>query len=386
MKSSKIRILGLLIAFALVISIIGCGPKPIKEESVLDTPENHFSRGMIELDRNRLNAAMAEFERAKALNPDYGEAYSGMGLILAMRGDFEKARDLADEGIDKNDRSIDCRIIKGRIISMERKGDDWLEDAVKEFQRAIKINPNSAKAHYYLGITYKMGYQFTNSANAFSKVISMKGAYATEANAEWEIIQKIERAAPGTKLGKKIALIEEIDRADLAVLLMEELKLMDVLKKKRPRTYDTGFKAPDDPTKMQQPGKQSLPTVTDVDKHWAKNWILEIVEARGMDAFPDHTFRPDEKITRSNYAMIMQNILIMATGDESLATKYIGQPSRFPDVNPSHYAYNAIALMADRGVMKADTMTGEFNLNGHMSGADALLMIREFQNALRIVF
>jgi len=307
-------------------------------------------------------------------------------LYFAMRGDFEKARDLADEGIDKNDRSIDCRIIKGRIISMERKGDDWLEDAVKEFQRAIKINPNSAKAHYYLGITYKMGYQFTNSANAFSKVISMKGAYATEANAEWEIIQKIERAAPGTKLGKKIALIEEIDRADLAVLLMEELKLMDVLKKKRPRTYDTGFKAPDDPTKMQQPGKQSLPTVTDVDKHWAKNWILEIVEARGMDAFPDHTFRPDEKITRSNYAMIMQNILIMATGDESLATKYIGQPSRFPDVNPSHYAYNAIALMADRGVMKADTMTGEFNLNGHMSGADALLMIREFQNALRIVF
>ena len=386
MTNSKIRILGVLLILAFIISIFGCGPKPIKEESILDTPENHFSRGMTEIDRGNLNAAMTEFNRAKALNPDYGEAYSGMGLVLAIQGDFKKARNYADKGIDKNDKSIDCRIIKGRIITMERKGDDWLKKAVKEYNKAIKINPNSAKAYYYLGVTYKMGYQFKNAAAAFSKVISFKGPYATEANAEWKIIQKIERAAPGTKLGKKIALIEQIDRADLAVLLMEELKLMDILKKKRPRTYDTGFKAPDDPTKMQQPERQSLAAVTDIDKHWAKSWISEIVEARGIDPFPDHTFRPDEKITRANYAMIMQNILIMATGDASLATKYIGQPSRFPDVNSSHYAYNAIALMTDRGIMKAETMTGEFNLKGRMSGADALLMIREFQNALRINF
>ena len=82
----------------------------------------------------------------------------------------------------------------------------------------------------------------------------------------------------------------------------------------------------------------------------------------------------------------MQNILVMATGDESLATKYIGQPSRFPDVNPSHYAYNAICLMTDRGIMSADKMTGAFKLNDKVSGADALLIIRDFQNALRMTF
>jgi len=36
-------------------------------------------------------------------------------------------------------------------------------------------------------------------------------------------VQKIERAKPGTKVGAKIALISKIDRADLGVLLMEEL-------------------------------------------------------------------------------------------------------------------------------------------------------------------
>jgi len=31
-------------------------------------------------------------------------------------------------------------------------------------------------------------------------------------------------------------------------------------------------------------------------------------------------------------------------------------------------------------------MTGAFDLNAHISGADALLIIRDFQNALRMTF
>jgi len=74
------------------------------------------------------------------------------------------------------------------------------------------------------------------------------------------------------------------------------------------------------------------------------------------------------------------------TGDESLATKYIGENSRFPDVPGTHFAYNAMALMVDRGIMSADKISGAFQLNKNMSGADALLAIRDFQNALRITF
>jgi len=74
---------------------------------------------------------------------------------------------------------------------------------------------------FYLGIAHKEAYAFGDAANAFSKVIALKGDYAKEANDEWELMQKIQRAAPGTKIGMKIALIPEIDRADLAVLFIE---------------------------------------------------------------------------------------------------------------------------------------------------------------------
>ena len=388
MKINFSRIIGILISLTLIIIIIGCGTKAIKEKSVLDTPQNHFNRGMIEFERGNLNAAMSEFERAKALNPDYAEAYSGMALVYAKHGNFKKAYDFADKGIDKNDKSVDCRIIKGRIITMERKGDKWVEKATKEFNKAIKINPNSSKAWYYLGITYKEGFQFGNAVDAFRKVVELKGDYATEANAEWELVQKIERAKPGSKVGAKIALIPKIDRADLAVLLMEELKLMEIIQKKRPKVYDTRFRAPDDPTKLEATQVTKMEAATDIKGHWAENWIKDIIKAEipGLMPYPDHTFRPDDFITRANYAQVMQSIMILVTGDESLATKYVGEPSRFPDVPSTHFAYNAIALMVDRGIMSADKITGAFNLNDNMSGADALLAIRDFQNALRIVF
>ena len=48
----------------------GCGPKAIKEASVLDTPENHYNQGMRELDRGNLDTAAGEFQRALALNPN----------------------------------------------------------------------------------------------------------------------------------------------------------------------------------------------------------------------------------------------------------------------------------------------------------------------------
>ena len=388
MNTKLIRLFSLIVITMFVVIIVGCGKKALKQESVLDTPENHFNRGMVEFERGNLTSAMASFERAKALNPNYGLAFSGMALVYAKQGDFKKAYDFADKGISNADKSVDAHIIKGRVITMERKGKDWVDDAAKSFNRAIKIDPNSSKAYYYLGITYKEGFKFGNAVDAFRKVIEFKGPYSEEANAEWELVQKIERAKPGTNVGAKIALIPKIDRADLAVLLMEELKLMTLIEKKRPQVYDTRFRAPDDPTKLQATSVEKMQAATDIQNHWAKTWINDMIKAQipGLEPYPDHTFRPDDAITRANYAQVMQGIMILVTGDESLATKYIGEQSRFPDVPGTHFAYNAMALMVDRGIMAADKIHGTFKLNQTMSGADALLAIRDFQNALRITF
>ncbi len=383
----NIRILNISVVLFLIILFIipGCGPKPLQKESILDTPDNHYRQGLRSFNRGDLEGAAEEFNRATALDPDYAGGYVGLGLVEAEKENYKQAFDLIDKGIAKNKDFIDGYIAKGRLFVKQRKGDKWLDNAVKQYEKALKIDDNNEKVLFYMGETYKQAYKFDSAADYFRDVISIKGDFAEQANGEWELMQKIQRAAPGTRIGKKIALIPEIDRADLAVLFIEELKLLEVFKKKQPKTYDTRFRPPTDPTKMKEQEKEQKMT-TDIEGHWAKNWIEDIIKAGAMDLFPDRTFRPDEMITRVNYAMFLQNILIAVTGDEKLATKYIGTQSRFPDVNPTHYAYNAICLSVDRGIMKADKIDGSFGLNKTISGADALLIIRDFQNALRMTF
>jgi hypothetical protein len=381
---TKIAFLALLAAG---LWISGCGPKAIQKESVLDTPDNHYNMGLRALQRGQLDVAAEEFQRASALDPNYPGGYVGMALVLAERKDFAKAFESVDKGIDKNNQFIDGPITKGRIYVKQRKGDDWLENAVKQYDKALKLNPNSDKALFYKGEAYKDAYQFGEAATQFSKVIELKGDFAKDANAEWELVQKIQRAAPGTKVGAQIALIPEIDRADIAVLFVEELKLLEVLQKKQPKAYNTRFRPPEDPTAFAAAEKAAEPPATDLEGHWAKNYILDVIKAGAIDVFPDHTFRPDEKITRANYAVFIQNILIVVTGDQNLGGKYFGSESRFPDINSTNFAYNAICLAVDRGIMKvADPLDGAFGPRNPVSGADALLIIRDFQNALKMTF
>lgn len=384
--NTRILKISVIFGFCLALLLGGCGPKPIEKESVLDTPDNHYNQGLREIKNGDLDGAAEEFQRATSLDPDYPGGYVGMALVMAEKDDFKSALDWVDKGIGKDKNFIDGPVTKGRILTKQKKGDDWLKKSVKEFEKALKIDPNSEKAMFYLGIAYKEAYEFGEAVAAFGKVVAVKGDFATEANAEWELVQKIQRAAPGTKIGAKIALIPHIDRADLAVLFVEEMKLLEILKRAQPKTYDTQFRPPSDPNEVATEETKKLADATDIDGHWAKNWIQDIIKAGAIDVFPDHTFRPDDKITRVNYAMFIQNVLIAATRDQSLATKYIGTQSRFPDVNPTHYSYNAICLTVDRGIMKADTMDGAFGVSEPVSGADALLIIREFQNALRMTF
>jgi len=399
-KPIKIAVL-LLLVLSVSALIFSCGPKPIKQQSVMDTPDYHYQMGMRELDRGNLQAATEEFGRAKALDPKYPGAYVGMGLVYCKQGNFKEAYKAVDKGIDLNDKFLEGYIAKGRIITKERKGDNWIEKAVKQYNKALKKaedltkkDPNmrdqarkwKEEAYFYMGETYKNGFKFQDAENAFSRVVEMKGDFAEKANAEWELVQKIVRAAPGTKIGAKIALIPEINRADLAVLLIEEMKLLDVFEKRRPKTFDTGFRPPTDPTKFKAAVQSNKPQIMDVQNHWAKRWIEDIVTVGGMSTFPDHTFKPNQKITRADFANVVQNILIAVTGNQSLATKYIGEPSHFPDVPSTHWAYNAITLCVDRGIMHANKIDGSFGLTKPVSGADALLMIRDFQNALRMTF
>lgn len=286
--------------FAMGLFLISCGLKAVEPVSEMDTPEHHFFTGMKFLDQEKFTDAKNEFDRAIALEPKFSKAYAGNSLVSAYQQDFKTADDLMSKAwkyAKNDDEKLFVHVCKIRLYTLQKADKDWLDDAKGEFKKAIKIDPKSSAAHYFMGMAYKAALDFTNAGQMFKQVIDINRDYVKEADAQWKITQKIQRAMPGTLVGKKIAILEEISRADAAALFMEELKIDVLYKKRTVKTFDTAFK---DPEKAKEAASTAPKTATDIAVHPLKADIEGILQigVRGLENYPDGSFRPYEMVTR----------------------------------------------------------------------------------------
>lgn len=372
----KSRILPAL--FVLPLLLTACGPKR-KAAGLMDDPRTHTERGKQYYDKGQLDRADQEFVLALELDKKYAPALAGQSMVLASRGKFDKAVDKADEAIVRGDKLPDGWMAKGWAIALQNRGgkdEGWIDDAERMFSKAIDRDQKSGESWYRLGMSRQWALKFREAGDAFRKVLEINGAYTAEANEAWARIQKIERAAPGTRVGRKIALVDSITRADAAALLIAELELDRLLGRTRGNAVDTSFKAP--PTATVDTVKAAPSKVAkDIEGNWARNFIEDAVGLgiRGLQVYPDRTFHPQEALTRAEFAFLAEDALIAALGDKTIATKYIGSTSRFSDVAAGSPCYNAICNAVDKNVMDGNP-DGTFGASKPVSGADALLTIR----------
>jgi hypothetical protein len=200
------------------------------------------------------------------------------------------------------------------------------------------------------------------------------------------LVRKIQRAAPGTTIGKQVSILPRITRADVAALFIQELKLDKLYTRYAKPDFDTSYRAP-----TMKPTTEYMvkaPKVNDVDNHPLSHDIKSVVNIglRGLEAYPDHTFRPGETINRAEYALMMEDIFVKITGDEKVATQYIGMGNELaPDVSESAPYFNAVMFCIQRGLLPVmDKMHGAFKPLDDISGADALLAIRNFKEMLKL--
>jgi tetratricopeptide (TPR) repeat protein len=381
------RLLMFLVFITVGFLIISCGPKVVKPVGEMDTPEHHFYTGMKFLDQGKYADAKKEFNQSIALDPKFSKAYAGTSLVNAYQGNFKEANDSMGKAwsyAKSDSEQLFVHICKIRLYTLSKADKDWLDDAKGEFKKAIKIDSSSAAAYYFMGVAFKTALNFADAGQMFRQVLDINHEYVKEADAEWNLAQKIQRAMPGTVMGKKIALLERITRADAAALFMEELKIDVLYKKRTPKTFDNTFK---DPEKAKAEARMALATATDIAAHPLKADIEGILslEVRGLEAYPDGTFRPNDIVDRATYAMMIEDILIKVTGDNALATKFIGSTSPFPDLRSDLPYFNSVMVVTSRGIMEAkDITTGEFAPLSPVPGVDALLVIRKIKEELKI--
>lgn len=386
-RTKSLNLFRLLMVTAMGILTVSCGPKAQQPLSRLDTPEHHTVTGIRLLDQEKYADAGRAFALALRLDPRFAKASVGAGLVKAHQGNLTDARELLQQA-ETQARSDEEKIFvlggKIRINTLSHAeclrigsgctpDDSWLKSSQEAFNRALLLDPKAADAYYFMGEAYLTAMDLERAGRMFSRVLDLNTTYLDEADRRWKLVQKIQRAKPGTMTGRKIALVERITRADAAALFMQELQLEAV--------SDAVSKHPE----RERATVRRL-TATDIADHPLKADIEGIIRigTRGLEVYPDGTFRPDLQVDRASYAMMIEHILIRITGDGSLATRFVGSPSPFPDLRADLPYFNAVMVVTSRGIMGARNMvTGEFAPLQPVGGADALLVIRRIREGLR---
>jgi len=388
--------LRLLATLAIGVLVISCNPVARQPLSRLDTPEHHAFAGTVLLNQEKFTDAGREFEFALRLDPHHSKAHAGAGLVKAYRGDFVAGFE-AIKRAENDARSKEERIfaLVGTIrvstlshaaclkIGTECSPDDaWLGRSKDAFDKAVMIDPNAASAYFFMGECYLAALHLEAAGRMFARVLDLDAEYVREAERRGKLVRKILRAMPETAAGRKAALIERLTRADVAALFVEEMKIGALFAKRMPNVFNA---ASGDPGKAGT-AVAGQTEAKDIAGHPLGAYIERVVRLgiRGLDVYPDGTFRPAEQVDRASYAMMIEDILIKVTGDSALATRFVGAPSPFPDLRGDHPYFNSAMVVTSRGIMEVeDSATGSFAPLGPLSGADALLAIRNLRRELR---
>ena len=351
----------------------------VAQESPLNTPERHYAQGMRELEAEHYNDALLAFERARKLDPDFPLAYVGIGLIHHANRDADLALKALDVALRRDKNCHQAYHARGLVYLEQRWGKNWRKDAVRAFERALDRDPAYQTARYHMARAYHLDGEFSDAERHYREVVRRGGPFAPRAEAQRRLLETIRSVDPVSRYGTDLLISDGVTRAELAVLLVEELRLPELLEKRaRGRGAPRTFQSPEDYIRGDHVAGPSA-EATDIQGHWARGWIALLVDAGLLELFSDHAYHPDAPVTRATFAQALQHVYILIMGDPSLATKFLGGRTLFSDVPSTHYAYNAIALCVSMGFLQADRVTGAFGLDAPVPGPDALRSLQDLR-------
>jgi tetratricopeptide (TPR) repeat protein len=122
----------------------------IETPRVTENALDHLNRGKDLYAESKWDGAIAEFDKALAINKDLADAYFNRGNAYSRKGDYDRAIADFTGAIRIDPNKIEA--YNNRGIAYARKGD--YDRAIADYTGAIRIDPNDADAYYNRGVAY----------------------------------------------------------------------------------------------------------------------------------------------------------------------------------------------------------------------------------------
>ncbi|MDQ6950899.1 MAG: hypothetical protein Q9M26_04475 [Mariprofundales bacterium] len=332
---------------------------PVNAASSLDSEQLHLTAAARYLASHDEAKALHEYEAAITRNKESFAGWLGKANMLIQLKRPKEAFDALDEADDaQKGKDQKLALLRAQLeYAVTFKPDHWLSKAKEHFFKARRIDANRSDLNLWVARAYRDGGKRKLARKHYSKAIEIGGDDALVATKELMAMLRQE-AASGTGKGVAGELSSKatIDRATLAAVLVERLHIQDRFKKRT--------------TKRALPkDAQSSPFAAAIETMLNLN-----INSIALD--PHGNFLPKQSVTRFELALLAQEYLVAASGNNKLYRAFIGTKSPFPDLSANHYAFNAAFLAVSRGLMApTDVLTGKFDGNKAVSGVDLMLLL-----------
>jgi len=115
-----------------------------------DNAEAHLLRGLIEREQGQRQAAMTDFEAARAKRPDMVEALIQTGAMKLEAGNVAEALPILEGAVHFAPNNALAHLNVGDAYRLAGRP----QDAKKEFDTALSMDSSLAQVHYDLGLLY----------------------------------------------------------------------------------------------------------------------------------------------------------------------------------------------------------------------------------------
>jgi tetratricopeptide (TPR) repeat protein len=162
---SWILLLGFSVAFNLLASI---------ERS----SEAHYNLGTVLTQQGKETEAIAQYEQAVQLNPDYADAHNNLGVALKNQGHLSEAIAQYEEALRANPNFAEAYNNLG-VAFMET---GRFQEAIDSYRRALRIKPEYAEVHFNLAGALRNAGNLEEAVRHYEEAVRLKPEYGEAHN------------------------------------------------------------------------------------------------------------------------------------------------------------------------------------------------------------
>jgi tetratricopeptide (TPR) repeat protein len=207
-------LLGFSVAFNVLVSVekyayVGCGlandlvaegwvPEAMAQyEQALrlnpDYAEAHNNLGFVLKDQGKVPEAIAHYEQALRLNPDYAEAHYNLGIALAEQGKVQEAVEHYEQAVRIKPDYAEAHNNLGNALREVGR----VQDAIGHFEQALQIKPDYAEAYYNLALAFRQVGKLDEAIHHYERAVQIKPDFAAAHNNLGNVLVQAGRVQDG---------------------------------------------------------------------------------------------------------------------------------------------------------------------------------------------